>query len=217
MALYSRPRATDQVTDLSISTIADARKHTGATTEEAIARPAEASAKLDRGLAQIEEMAVNMANVQMATEANVQDLTRATLKTATMKDDSQVVMRSQTAGKNYHEDGKGKHPEEHQQGPPSIHIGSAMSSALSDEPNVSPEMKVGMKEIVDFHKTQAGAAHVIKHCRITKCWKPGMVKIIYRFLEREEIVATRALAMAGGTLKHGQPPQGTLSRRIAAN
>ncbi len=92
-----------------------------------------------------------------------------------------------------------------------------MSSALSDEPNVLPEMKVGIKEIVDFHKTQAGAAHVIKHCRITKCWKPGMVKIIYRFWERDEIVATRSLAMAGGTLKRGQPPQGTLSRRIAAN
>ena len=38
------------------------------------------------------ELVVNMANLQMAKEANVQDLTGATLKTATMEDDSQVVM-----------------------------------------------------------------------------------------------------------------------------
>ncbi len=54
-----------------------------------------------------------MATLQMATEANVQDLTGATPKTATMKDDSQVVMRAQTAGKNYHEC-KGQSPNEHQ-------------------------------------------------------------------------------------------------------
>ena len=73
-----------------------------------------------------------------------------------------------------------------------------------------------MQEIVDFHKTQAGAAHVIRHCRNTTCCKPGMEKIIYRFFERDEIVATRALKMVGGTLKHGQPPQSTLSWRITA-
>ncbi len=60
---------------------------------------------------------------------------------------------------------------------------------------------------------------MISHCRITKCWKPGVVKTIYRFVERDEIVDARALAMAGGTctLKRGKPQQGTLSRRIAAN
>ena len=76
-----------------------------------------------------------MAYLQRATEVNVKDLMGATLKTAIMKDDSQVVMRAQTAGKNYH-DCKGQSPNEHKKGPPSIHFGSTMSSALSDEPNV---------------------------------------------------------------------------------
>ena len=58
---------------------------------------------------------------------------------------------------------------------------------------------------------------MIKHRRFTKCRKPGLVKIIYSFLKSDEIVVTRALAMAGGYLKHGKPMQGTLSRRIAAN
>jgi hypothetical protein len=169
--------------------------NSGATTEEAIARPAEASAKLDRGLAQLEEKEVNIANAQMAAEANVQDSRRATLKTAIMKDNSQVVRRAHTAGKNYHEDCKSEHPDENKQGPPSTHVGLAMMlSALYDEPNVPPELKVGLKEIVDFLETQdvEGAAHVIKYCRIPR-WKPGMVKTIYRFVERDEIVDASTL------------------------
>ena len=46
MALYTRPPVTDQVAGLSTSTVAVAKKHTGATTEEAIARPAGVRAPL---------------------------------------------------------------------------------------------------------------------------------------------------------------------------
>ena len=84
---------------------------------------------------------------------------------AFLKDDSLVVTMSQAAGKHHHETCKGKNPDKHKKGPPSSHIGLAMLSALHDDPSMSPELKAGLKEIIEFPKLQdvEGAARTIKN------------------------------------------------------
>ena len=86
-----------------------------------------------RRLAALEELVVAIANLQQANNAELKDLWGAVVRAAIMKEDSKVIKSMNGAGKHYHEECKGKNPDEHKKGPPSLNVGSAMLSALLAE------------------------------------------------------------------------------------
>ncbi len=120
------------------------------------------------------------------------------------------------AGKSYHEECKGRNPDEHKKGPPSLHVGSAMLSGLPADEAVTGHIKTDLKsaiEMLDGMTVEEATMH-IKLCKVSKCWKEGSTKVQFHFSEKLEEIVGRALVMTGATLKYGKPSPGALEQRF---
>ena len=169
-----------------------------------------------RRLAALEELVVAMANLQVANNNELKDMWGAMVRTAVLEDKSKITLAMKGAGKGYHKECKGRNPDEHKKGPPGLHVGSAMLSALLEEESITGQAKTDpkmAKELLESMPVDEAMLH-IKMCKISKCWAEGKVKIQFHFSEKLEVAAWRALAMSGAVLKYGRAPQGALERAL---
>ena len=92
----------------------------------------------------------------------------------------------------------------------------AMLSALLAEETVTGQSKSDMKEakeMLESMSVEEASLH-IKLCKVSKCWKAGVVKVQFHFSEKLEMATWKALSMSGAVLKQGRAPQGALERSL---
>ncbi len=157
-----------------------------------------------------------MANLQAANNTELKNLWGSTVRTALMEEKHKVITTMKGTWREYNKECKGRNPEEHKKGPPSLHVGSAMLSGLLQDEKVTGQIKADLQtglELLQGMSVNEASLH-IKLCKVGKCWKEGTVKIQFHFTEKLEMATWKALEAAGATMKHGRAPAGTLGRTV---
>ena len=165
-----------------------------------------------------------LARLSVANAAELRSVTGVVFHTFLLPADNSVTKAILATGKDYHEQ-VADNPKSHSLGPPYLHIWISMIKALGLA-EISPVLK---KTLETYWKDRVCTvqrevlAEDVKHCRMKKAFKTGTFKLQISVsamckagdMSLEETIVW-AVKAAGGELKIGQAPQGSLEREARA-
>jgi hypothetical protein len=170
-----------------------------------------------KGMTADDEFVVDLAKLTLAIQLNQREMMAAVINTVIVDEDTPMIRAMQSAGKNYHELCVGKAPNEHNKGPPCIHVAFAMLSCLKTHEKVPDDVKQAIVRLQTstWAQTVDEVSSAIRCCKLAKCWKKDLVKIQFAFRgETADTTVLKALKAMGGDIKYGKAPAGGLETKV---
>ena len=150
----------------------------------------------------------------LVQDMTLRELVGGVMHTFVIEKDHSVTTAMKQAGDSYYTKTKGKKPEEHQLGPPHIHVCQAMLQALAATPDTAGQHSK-LKEMWDsIFNTRETACATVRICKLMKAFKSTDMKIAIYIRHTEEASLVKALVKAGAKLQEGRAPAGGLARDI---
>ena len=165
-----------------------------------------------------------LARLSVANTAELRSVCGVVFHTFLLPADNVITKAVLATGKDYH-DTVSENPKSHSLGPPYLHIWVALVKSLGKAESITPTLKQSLetywKERICTVQREA-LAEDVRHCRLKKAFKAGTYKLQISIsaaskvgpgaeISLEEAIVW-AVKAAGGELKIGQAPQGSLER-----